>query len=108
MIIDNLDKDFLIFQYSITLCYFKGMKYHCYCCNIISGTLEVISPISLPLSPMLPLFHFYSLPTPPIIETLVANLSSLYLIHFSSVQLLSRVQLCNTLNCTTPGLLVHQ
>ena len=29
MITDDLDKDFLVFQYSITLCYFKGIKYHC-------------------------------------------------------------------------------
>ena len=28
-------------------------------------------------------------------------------VHFSSVQSLSRVRLCNTMNCSTPGLLVH-
>ena len=33
----------------------------------------------------------------------------IYLDHlqFSSVQLLSRVQLCNPMNCSTPGLPVH-
>ena len=37
-------------------------------------------------------------------------LSSLFLCHsvqFSSVQLLSRVQLCNSMDCSSPGFPVH-
>ena len=41
------------------------------------------------------------------IETLTVNISNLILETLSSVQLLSRVRLCDPMNCSTLGLPVH-
>ena len=97
----------------------------CFQCVYILGFIPIPRTLFIPLFTLVSrilrtpiLIHFYlanvfcvsssPLALPCFSPTFVFPLCfCLYLLQFSSVQLLSRVQLCDPMNCSMPGLPVH-